>query len=245
MMRFFAVILLCLLFQDLQAQEQVLGLVQHQDTSLSNVHVKNVSSGRYSVSDASGNFRLSISAGDTLVLSHVGFQDLISFISEEDLQQNPLVFRMAEDSQELDEVLVGENSEINAVSLGIIPKKIKKLSVNERRLQAAGDFKPIHALGILGGGVSFDAILNAINGRTKKLKRNVAIEQRQKHIAYLEIHLLDYMKGPMELSSEQSQLLINYVLEEEKLEDLIAQGNEAQLQLFLWECWLKIQDQNE
>lgn len=147
-MRYFFLILLLFLYSNSPAQERIVvnGLVKHVELGLENVHVKNVSSGKSSVSDAAGNFELSIKEGDTILLSHVGMNDLINFIEKKDLQQPLLIFKMTESSSELREVGVDENSEINAVSVGIIPKKKEKLSMNERRLHTAGDFKPIHLL---------------------------------------------------------------------------------------------------
>ena len=240
------IILLILIFIPLltSAQERspVEARVLHEELPLGNVHVKNESSGKYSVSNASGEVVLGLKTGDTLVLSHVGMKDLISFITAEDLTK-PLIFRMTERSNELEEVVVDPDSEINAVSLGIIPKKIKKLSVNERRLKTAGDFRPKHLLGIIGGGVSFDAILNAINGRTKKLKRNVEVEKAQRNIAFLEVHYMDYLKEEIKLSDGDAQLLINFVLEDDRLGNLIASGNEGQMQLFLLDSWFRLEEQ--
>ena len=228
----------------MQAQErvQMTGLVTHDSIPLESVHVKNISSGKFSVSNSSGEFLVSLQPGDTLVLSHVGMSDLIQFIKERDLQQRLLNFRMNEVSSELREVVVNETPEINAVSLGIIPKKIEKLSVNERRLKTAGDFKPKHFLGIIMGGVSFDAILNAINGRTKKLKRNVEVEKKQRNIAFLEIHYMDYLRENMELSDQEAQMLIAYMIEDEGLNNVIESANEARMHLYLHEMWFKLEE---
>ena len=219
-----------------QERIQVEGLVRSGNTVLQDVHVKNISSGKFSVSDASGEFSFSIKAGDTILLSHVGMNDLISYIKKEDLEQSVLIFRMTENSSELREVVVNEDSEINAVSLGIIPKKIEKLSMNERRLKTAGDFKPIHLLGILGGSLAIDPILNAINGKTKRLKRN---------IAFLEINYMSYLEKELQLSDQQTQLLISRIIEDEQLQNLIDIGNEGQLELFLLDFWLKLQNEIE
>lgn len=230
-------------FMHAQERVQIKGLVKHDSIALENVHVKNISSGKFSVSDASGEFVLSLKQGDTLVLSHVGMNDLIQFAGKEDLQEEILIFRMTESSSELREVVVDETSEINAVSLGIIPKKIKKLSVNERRLKTAGDFKPKHLLGVIGGGLSFDAILNAINGRTKKLKRNVDIEKKQRNIAFLEMHYMEYLKEEMELTDQEAQMLIGFVIEDAELLNVIDSGIEARMHLYLYEMWFRLEEQ--
>ena len=226
-----------------QERVQITGRVQHESNLLENVHVKNVSSGKFSVSNSSGEFLLSLRQGDTLVLSHVGMNDLIQFTKEEDLQQLVLIFKMTESSSELREVVVDETSEINAVSLGIIPRKIEKLSVNERRLRTAGDFKPKNLLGIIAGGVSFDAILNAINGRTKRLKRNVEVEKKQRNIAFLEIHFLEYLKEEMELTDADAQMLIGFMIEDKELTNVIDSGIEARMHLYLHEMWYRLEEQ--
>ncbi len=213
-------------------------IVKSQDSLLSNVHVKNVSSGKFSVSQANGEFYLNLKTGDTLVLSHVGMKDLIRFIKPEDLEVDEVVFLMVENPMELEEVIVNETSEINAVSLGIIPKKIKKLSINEKRLKTAGDFKPIHLLGILGGSLALDPILNAINGRTKKLKRNIEIEKDQKNIVFIETHYKPYMEKTMELTQQEIALLINFMLERKELRPLLEVKNDAQMKLFLHDSWI-------
>jgi hypothetical protein len=143
---------------------------------------------------------------------------------------------------ELREVVVNETSEINAVSLGIIPKKIEKLSMNERRLRTAGDFKPIHLLSILGGSLEIDPILNAINGRTKKLKRNIGIEKAQRNIAFFEIHYKSYMEETMELSQQELSLLIDFMLEKNELPGLLEENNDAQIKLFLHDSWFQLKD---
>lgn len=183
--------------------------------------------------------------GDTLVLSHVGMQDLISFIKKEDLQQSLLSFQMNESSQELEEVIVNETPDINAVSLGIIPKKIKKLSTNERRLRTAGDFKPIHLLGILGGSLQIDPILNAINGRTKKLKRNVEVEKMKRNTAFFDIHYRTYMEDEMNLTAAEAALLIDFMLERDDLPRLLEVNNDAEIKLFLHDSWFRLKAQTE
>ena len=147
-----------------QERKQIPGSVTTGGLPLEKVHIKNISSQKSTISDTSGQFLLLMKAGDTLVLTHMGMQDLIKLISEEDLQQQPLVLKMLQHPEELREVVVKDHSEINVVDLGIIPKEIETLSMNERRLETAGDFKWIHLLGILGGSLEIDPILNAING---------------------------------------------------------------------------------
>lgn len=77
----------------------------------------------------------------------------------------------------LEEVFIQSKSEFTALSLGIIQKEIKPPSPYERQLYTAGDFKPIHLLSLLGGSLQVDPIINAISGRTKRLKKYIQFEK--------------------------------------------------------------------
>ena len=66
--------------------------------------------------------------------------------------------------------------------MGIIPYGQKKYTPAERKLKTAGDFKPIHLLGLLGGAFALDPIINKINGRTKKLKKEIKVEGKETYL---------------------------------------------------------------
>ena len=218
------------------AQERQLmeARVLNNERVLENVYIKNVTTGESALTNKNGTFLLQAQAGDTLVLSHVAMNDLIRILETDKFSD----FRMEERENELEEVSLSEVSEINAVSLGIIQKEIKPLTTNERRLKTAGDFKWIHLLGILGGSLQIDPILNAINGRTKRLKRNIAIEKKEKNIAFLEGYT-DYMKNNMGLSEVDMRKLIALAVEEEDVQVVIDSGNDARIHFFLQDTWIK------
>lgn len=238
-MRLVFFILLCFFSFAALAQENktLRGKVLGNEGSLENVHVRNVSLNSYAVTGEDGAFVFKVKVGDTLVLTHVAHRDLIKFLSEDDLQKDVLEIKMTAISNELDEVIVDENNQINAVSLGIIPEKIEKLSVNERRLRTAGDFKPVHLLGILGGGLNVTSILNAINGRTKKLKRNIDLEQKIQARNYLETNYRDFLTENFEPTEQEFQLFFDVVLEKESLEALIESKDHEGLKFLLLEAW--------
>lgn len=227
------------IFCAIQAQDRtpLNGVVLYLDASLENVHLKNVSTSKYALTNAQGEFSLNTRVGDTLLITHVSMIDVVKFITVGDVAQDPLVINMVNFSNELKEVRLNQYSNINAVSEGIISKKIPVLSTNERRLQTAGDFKFVHLLSILGGSLQIDPILNAINGRTKKLKRNISIEKQIEHISILEHGYHQFMSESMGLSEEEIQHLINFSIEAESLQNILNTKNEGRIQLFLIDRW--------
>ena len=87
---------------------------------------------------------------------------------------------------QLSEVVLTEYRNITTESLGIIPKGMKTYTPAERKLKQATGGDNQYGLSTR---VSFDAILNAISGRTRMLKKELEIEKKE---ILLENVKLDY-----------------------------------------------------
>lgn len=234
----FGIIPLCTFAQQ---REEIRGRVSQNDSILENVLLQNITTKKNTITNSEGYFTLKASAGDTLLFSRMGYVDLIKILRKSDIENEMIHIKMQELINELEEVNIRNNPEINAVSLGIIPKEIKKLTTNERRLQTAGDFKWIHLLGLLGGSLQVDPILNAINGRTKELKRNIKIEQKLKNIAILEGYST-YLQDEMNLTQEEAQRIISLAGEDEKAQLIIESNNPSRIQIYLIDTWIKYKE---
>lgn len=146
----------------------------------------------------------------------------------------------------LEEVFIKPKSEFNAVSLGIIKEEIKPLSTYERRLYTAGDFKPIHLLSILGGSLAVDPIINAINGRTKKMKKYITFEKKENSLAFLEDYFLKYMTENLLIEDRIRGRFLTYLIEHETLQSLIDRKAMGELYFFIGDEWFKFKEiQNE
>ncbi|MGB8375676.1 MAG: hypothetical protein WCE57_10175 [Salegentibacter sp.] len=82
--------------------------------------------------------------------------------------------------------------------------------------------------------------MNAINGRTKRLKRNIRIEKQQRNIAFMVMHAMSYMKDEMQLTDAQAQLLIDYVINDPRLQNVLDLKKEARLQFFLQDALYRL-----
>lgn len=130
-------------------------------------------------------------------------------------------------------------SKYNAVSLGIIKKEIKPLSVNERRLYTAGDFKPIHLLSILGGSLAVDPIINKISGRTKRLKHYITIEKNIKHFDYISYHYHDYMVNNLDIDETQLGQFVDFVVADERVAKMLENKNYDELPFIIGDLWVE------
>lgn len=150
---------------------------------LDGITVYNLKSELIVISEKNGYFTIAASVGDTIQFSAVQFQTYKHVVKSKNLNDSNVIIQMQLATNELKEVIVNEYGHINEVSLGIVPANQKKYTVAERRLKAAGDFRPTSLLGIIAGGMDVDALVNAISGRTKRLKKELENERKSMAIA--------------------------------------------------------------
>lgn len=83
-----------------------------QDSSITSIlqeaHIRNVSSGKLAVLDVYGKFRIPAQAGDTLVISHIGFKDLIKTVDQNWFTKELLEFNLIPDPIFLPEIVIND-----------------------------------------------------------------------------------------------------------------------------------------
>ncbi len=189
---------------------RIAGNVAADDGPLEGVYVRNMTKGDYSITTKYGNFTLMVRVGDTLRLNYMGMKDELHTITEDEIAKEFVQLTMEPDVEMLDEVAVEQNR-ISAVSLGIIPKEIKQLSKNERKLQTATSMK--------GGGL--DPIINAISGRTKKLKKRLAAAETNMSADGLYERFYVFCTTSLKIESDSVMQFMYYLVEQNKAEDLM------------------------
>jgi hypothetical protein len=150
-----------------------------------------------------GFFEILAQPNDVLFFSGIQIQETKIVLQENDFTKKMFFVRLNFKINVLEEVNVQNSNDINAVSLGIVSKSIKNFTPAERRLNEAGDFKPIQLLGLLGGSLPLNPILNAISGRTKQLKKQLVVERKEILITklntlYKEEYFIKTLKIPSE-----------------------------------------------
>lgn len=153
-----------------QSRKQVQGKILVLDANPSDVLILNLNTQEEVKSVKNGDFSIFAQADDVLVFSSPNLDYMRKIIEKRDIESREFTVQMTSKRVVLDEV---EIKSYNAVSMGILQTPAKTYTPAERRLKTAGDFKPIHLLAILGGGMPLDPVFNTINGRTKRLKKKL------------------------------------------------------------------------
>lgn len=210
------------------------GKIVVESGNVGGVTVINLVNEKTAISDGNGEFFILAKAEDLLVFSSVNLEYCRRIIEEEDLKTEVLTIKMTAKIIELKEVIVNKHPEINAVSLGISPKGIIHRTQMEKKLYTAGDFKPIHLLGLLGGSLQVDPILNAINGRTAMLKKSIEVEKKERLLAYIGALFDDeyYIKS-LKIPANYIKGFQYYCIEKEDFATSLRSKNKAMIKLLI------------
>jgi len=226
MNKLFAILLLITATAFCQERTPLLGKVISGGTAVADVFVINKATGLEVKTDAHGSFTIASKTGDALVVysPRVALREFV--VSDESFAENPYVIEVEASSVELEEVVVDGN--ITAEKLGIVPKNQKQYTPAERKLYTAGDFKFISLLGLIGGSMPFDPVLNAINGRTKRMKKLVAQEKRETLL--LKLHNIctpDEITNTFKIPEEHVDGFLYFVIEDKEIAVHMEAKNES------------------
>lgn len=175
------------------------GRVSAYVSNLEGIYVINLKTEHTVFTDEKGGFAINAGIGDTLVFSGLQFKRKEVVLCAEDFSDKGLDVHLVAVAHELNEVLVMNYSNINAVSLGIVSSNLRKYTPAERKYATASSAR-LNPMGL-------DPIINLLSGRSKMLKKEIAIEKKETYMTMLEkmfdkehfintLHLpLDYIKG--------------------------------------------------
>ncbi|MBZ9728858.1 carboxypeptidase-like regulatory domain-containing protein [Salegentibacter sp. JZCK2] len=149
------------------------------------VHIINITREKGGLSELSGHFSVEVNIGDSLVFSSVQYKKESFSVTLESIQQNNFTIKLTEDLTELDEVKLHKFSGNLAKDISEI-KTFNKFDLNapiarkpppsqvERQLFTAttgpGGSR-LSVLGVLTGTIPLAPVMNAISGRTARLKK--------------------------------------------------------------------------
>lgn len=219
------------------------GVIHVDDGFVNVVNVTNENSNQQTISDNNGQFSINVKPGDLIFFSATGLNDFKFKVSEQNVLDAFVTIRMVPETILLNEVIVAKRSDINEVSLGIVPKNQKKYTQAERRLVTTGDFKPIMLLGLLAGSMPLDPLINKINGRTKRVKKQISIERRQINLAKLTAYFDDeFYSNQLKICNQYIEGFKVYVIENDTFVNELNKNKTAMLQFMLIDLAVKYKE---
>jgi hypothetical protein len=201
--------------------------------TLENIYVFNKTTRQVSTTNQQGFFKIQAKANDTVVFSGLQFLELKIRVTQNDLEQNIFIVKLKQAINQLDEVIVQSN--INAVSLGIIPKGQKTYTPAERKYATASSSK-MNPMGL-------DPLLNWISGRTKMLKKNLAVEKKEFYLKKIEyLFPDDYFINTLKIPAIYIKGFEYYIVENQDFVKILESNNTALSAFFIGDLAIKYKE---
>lgn len=220
-------------FGQVPAERMLRGKIRVDFTDVSGINILNLNTDKTTVTNSEGEFVMMVRVTDVLVFTAVNLETTRLVIKQEDLILDVLNVEMRVKATALKEVVINANV-FNAVSERILTKEPKKYTVAERRLRTAGDFKPIMLLNIIGGGMPLDPLINKINGRTKRLKKLVVVEKKEKYIKIIsEWYDQDYFITQLGIPADYVSGFKYYLVENESFVKILESKDQEKISFYM------------
>lgn len=209
------------------------GKIRIESNDLSGINIVNLNTDKTTVTNSDGEFFIVANTNDVLVFTAKHLESIRKVIKQEDLIFDIVNVEMSPKVTVLKPVVINSNA-ITALSERIVAKEPKKYTVAERRLRTAGDFKSIMLLGLLGGGMPFDPVINKINGRTKRLKKLVALEKKEKSIKIIsEWYEQDYFTTQLGIPAAYVSGFKYYLVEHESFLKVLESQDKERISFYM------------
>lgn len=202
------------------------GKVVADSKDLQGIIIQNISSKREVTSSDEGLFSITAKPGDTLLFTAIQLKSRKIVIEKEDFDYLPFLVKMEMNVTQLKEVVI-QRSNITAESLGIVPVGMKTYTPAERRYYTATTGS---------GFVSVDAIINAITGKTKQLKKEIVVEKHQMTQTKLgNMFDEDFLIKEFDIKQEYIEGFIVYASENPKVVQALKEKNKTLVTFLLGE----------
>ncbi|MBP6556818.1 MAG: hypothetical protein KA213_00525 [Flavobacterium sp.] len=245
MNHFFKIALLLLTVNLTMAQNSVVklikGKVASESVDLDGIYIINLKSDIATATEKEGYFTIKVSVGDTLMFSAIQIKGKTIVVSQEDFDKDLFLVKLEPMINRLDEVVVKQYKNINAVSLGIISPNTKHYTPAERKLRtASGDGINGNTDGTTGVSAGLDPFLNWMSGRTAMLKKELEVERKETLLQQIENQFsMDYFIKKLKIPSEYVKAFWYYIVEEPKFVNAMKVKNKAMATFVLAELATK------
>ena len=221
---------------------QLQGKVTNDVAALEGVYVINKETEKSAITDQEGYFSIQGNVGDTLLFTASQFTEMKLVLTQNDFEQEFLIVKMKPVVHQLNEVIIRNG--INAVSMGIIPQGQRFYTPAERRLNTANNLNASANAGtMMGGSISADPLLNWFSGRTKMLKKDLAVEKKEMYLKQLEnMFTNDFYISKLKIPSEYVKGFEYYAVENESFIKILKSNNIATTTFLIGELAIKYKE---
>ena len=209
------------------------GKVVAATTDLGNISIVNASQKKYSTTDKNGFFTIEAAVNDSIKISAVQFNSAILILKKEDFEKYVFLVNLKLHTTYIEEVKVLQSQD--GYQAGVLSKKAKTFTPAERKLNTASNMYPTANVGSMAGGsLGLDPLLNWISGRTKRLKQEVNVEQKE--LALQKINALFeeiYFTQTLKITEDKLEGFLYFIVEDSEFIKALSAKNKTMTKFLL------------
>ena len=227
-----------------QDRSIISGKIISNTNDLEGVYVVNAKTEVMTTTDTDGGFSILAKPGDTLVFSSIQFKENRVLLANDDFTNLNFTVKLGLVMHQLQEVIVKRYDNINARNLGIVPSNQKTYTESERKLRTATALDATASVsGMAGGSISADPFLNFLSGRTKMLKKELVVEQKEYFMKLLEkMFSLDHFVNILKIPGDYVKGFEYYAVENDKFTVILNSKNKTSTEFLLGELAVKYKE---
>lgn len=221
------------------------GKITSRYNDLQGVTVANTSRKITVASNKNGYFKIKANVKDSLFVSGIAFKAISLVLKKEDFEKEVFYIQLQPQSNFIEEVTIVKAK--NGFEAGILTKKAKAFTPAERKLNTASNLYPSANIGAMtGGSVGLDPLINWISGRTKRLKQELNVEQKE--LALQKINYLFeeiYFTKTLKIPEDKLEGFLYYIVEDIEFKKTLNSKNKTMTKFLLVDLsknYLKLQN---
>ena len=189
------------------------------------ITIVNISNKTNTISGNGGYFKIKAKLNDTIMFSAIHLVGKKHIVTKKDFGKDLLFIKLDIYTRHIKEIMVTNADDINAESLGLVPKGQKKYTPAERRVKTAGDWS---GTGIDGALLSLDPLFNAISGRTKQLKAELEVERKEFLQSKINANFdSEFIMNQLHIPEEYVEGYVFYIVEDAELKTAVKSKNKT------------------
>lgn len=221
--------------------KSIKGKVVSDAVDLEGIYIINLKTDAATATEKEGYFLINAAVGDTLMYSALQVKGKKIVVTDKDFENDLMLVRLEPMINRLDEVIVKQYKNINAVDLGIIPANTKHYTPAERKLKAASGVDLAgNTDGTSGGSVGLDPLFNWMSGRTAMLKQELEVERKETLLQKIENQFgFAYFTEKLKIPQEYVKGFWYYIVEENRFVTAMNNKNKTMAGFILTELAVK------
>ena len=195
------------------------------------VNIYNISKLKGVINNSEGYFKITSSVSDTIIFNAIQYKNYQLIVTKEDLENPNLIIKLQPKTELLQEVLITSSGLTGNLESDLQNIKVDPFIDGKQFVPKDGSLEPIYSInGSAGMGVDLVKVINLINGKTKRDKRDQKIKSKKVLINDIKLSFSkDFYIMNLKIKEVFIDDFVNFCFEDKQFENFAQNNQRLQL----------------